>query len=58
MNEPTAHATDELRAFLAEEGTDLTPEQLLALRQFVDKFDTLEDAAEALEALGQMGEAA
>jgi hypothetical protein len=58
MSEPTANVIEELRAYLAEEGTDLTVQQLLALRQFVDKFDSLEEAAMALDVLDKMGEAA
>ena len=58
MTERTDNVTEELRAFLAEEGTDLTEEQLLALRQFVAKFDSLEEAALALDELDKMGEAA
>ena len=42
---------DDLRAVLAEEGTDLTQEQVLALRDFIDEVGSLEDAILALEQL-------
>ena len=42
---------DDLRAVLAEEGTDLTHEQVLALRDFIDEAGSLEDAILALEQL-------
>ena len=58
MSDPQADITEELRACLAEEGADLTKEQLIALRQFVEKFDSLEEAALALDVLDKMGEAA
>ena len=42
---------DDLRAVLAEHGTDLTQEQALALRDFIDEIGDLDEAILALEQL-------
>ena len=44
-------SVDDLRAVLAEAGTDMTQEQVLALRDFIDEVGSLEDAILALEQL-------
>ena len=44
---------DDLRAVLAEEGTHLTHEQALGLRDFIDEVGSLEDAILALEQLDE-----
>ena len=42
-----------LQAFLAEEGSDLTEAQVLALRDFIDEVGSLENAILALEQLDE-----
>jgi hypothetical protein len=44
---------DDLRTYLAEEGAELTPEQVLMLRDFIDEVGSLEDAILALEQLDE-----
>jgi hypothetical protein len=44
---------DDLRTYLAEQGADLTQEQVLALHDFIDEVGSLEDAIEALEQLDE-----
>jgi hypothetical protein len=44
---------DNLRTYLAEEGADLTPEQVLTLRDFIDEVGSLEDAIQALDQLDE-----
>ena len=44
---------NDLRTFLAEEGADLTQEQVVALRDFIDEVGSLEDALLALEQLDE-----
>jgi hypothetical protein len=49
---------DDLQAFLAEEGSDLTEAQVLALREFIDQAGSLEEAVLAIEMLEQLNKAA
>ena len=47
-----------LRAFLSEEGADLTQEQVRALDEFIDQIGGIENATLAMELLDKLDEAA
>jgi hypothetical protein len=58
MSDQTNLVNDELRAILSEEGSDLTRDQIVALRDFIEQVGGVEEAALALEVLDELGEAA
>jgi hypothetical protein len=58
MSDQTNLVNDELRAILSEEGSDLTRDQIVALRDFIEQVGSVEEAALALEVLDELGEAA
>ncbi len=49
---------DDLRAFLAEEGADLTQEQVRVLDEFIDHLGGIENATLAMKLLDKLDEAA
>ena len=49
---------EQLRAILAEDGSEVTGAQILALKSFVDEIGSLEEAALALELLDELDAAA
>ena len=55
------HMSDEindLRAFLAEEGAELTKEQVRVLDEFIDQLGGIENATLAMRLLDKLDEAA
>jgi DNA-directed RNA polymerase subunit F len=44
---------DDLRAFLAEEGNDLSQEQVRALGEFIDRIGGIENATLAIKLLDE-----
>jgi len=58
MSDQTDFVIDELRAALAEEGSDVTRDQIVALHDFIDQVGSLEEAALALEILDELQKAA
>ena len=49
---------NDLRAFLSEEGADLTQEQVRALDEFIDQIGGIENATLAMKLLDKLDEAA
>jgi len=49
---------NDLRIFLAEEGSDLTEAQVRALDEFIDQIGGIENAALAMKLLDELDEAA
>ena len=49
---------DDLRAFLAEEGADLSREQVRALDELIDQLGGIENATLAMKLLDKLDEAA
>jgi hypothetical protein len=44
---------NDLQAYLAGEGSDLTQEQVVALRDFIDEVGSVEDATQLLDQLNE-----
>ncbi len=49
---------NDLRSYLAEEGADLTQEQVRALDEFIDQLGGIENATLAMKVLDELDEAA
>ena len=49
---------NDLRIYLAEEGADLTQEQVRALDEFIDQLGGIENATLAIKLLDKLDEAA
>jgi hypothetical protein len=49
---------NDLHAFLAEEGNDLSQEQVRALGEFIDQIGGIENATLAIKLLNELDEAA
>ena len=49
---------NDLHAFLAEEGNDLSQEQVRALGEFIDQIGGIENATLAMKILDELDEAA
>jgi len=49
---------NDLRIYLAEEGADLTQEQVRALDEFIDQIGGIENATLAIKTLDELDEAA
>ena len=49
---------NDLRTFLSEEGNDLSPEQVRALHEFIDRIGGIENATLAIEMLDKLDNAA
>ena len=58
MSDQTNLVIDELRAVLFQEGSDLTRDQIIALHEFIDQVGSVDEAAQALEVVDELGEAA
>ncbi|MCH5375688.1 MAG: hypothetical protein JJ992_17085 [Planctomycetes bacterium] len=50
--------TDEIIALLARDGSELTPQQVVALQEFVDNIGGIENAFAAVEMLSELEDAA
>ena len=49
---------NDLRTYLAEEGADLSQEQVLTLRDFIDQLGGIENATLAMKIFDELDEAA
>jgi hypothetical protein len=58
MSELSDLGIADLRSVLAEQGSQLTPQQVLAIKDFIQEVGSLEEATLALELLDKRSEAA